>query len=29
MGQLLSIPLFLAGLCFIGYAVKHPLRRDG
>ncbi|HEX3708736.1 MAG TPA: prolipoprotein diacylglyceryl transferase [Pseudolabrys sp.] len=29
MGQLLSIPLFLAGLCFIGYAMKHPLRRDG
>ncbi|RDV04808.1 prolipoprotein diacylglyceryl transferase [Undibacter mobilis] len=26
MGQLLSIPLFLAGLCFIVYAVKHPLR---
>jgi phosphatidylglycerol:prolipoprotein diacylglycerol transferase len=28
MGQLLSIPLFLAGLCFIAYAVKHPLIRD-
>lgn len=26
MGQLLSIPLFLAGVCFIVYAVKHPLR---
>jgi phosphatidylglycerol:prolipoprotein diacylglycerol transferase len=27
MGQLLSIPLFLAGLCFIAYALKHkPLR---
>ncbi len=27
MGQLLSIPLFLAGLCFIIYALKHkPLR---
>ncbi|HWK93955.1 MAG TPA: prolipoprotein diacylglyceryl transferase [Pseudolabrys sp.] len=26
MGQLLSIPLFLAGLCFIVYAVKHPLQ---
>ncbi len=26
MGQLLSVPLFLAGLCFIGYAMKHPLR---
>ncbi len=24
MGQLLSIPLFLAGLCFIIYALKHP-----
>jgi phosphatidylglycerol:prolipoprotein diacylglycerol transferase len=24
MGQLLSIPLFLAGLAFIYYAVKHP-----
>ncbi len=29
MGQLLSIPLFLAGLCFIIYAVKHkPLRSE-
>ena len=28
MGQLLSVPLFLAGLCFIFYALKHPqLRR--
>jgi len=27
MGQLLSIPLFLAGLGFIVYALKHPLRR--
>jgi phosphatidylglycerol---prolipoprotein diacylglyceryl transferase len=27
MGQLLSIPLFIAGLCFIVYALKHkPLR---
>lgn len=26
MGQLLSIPLFLAGLCFIVYAMKHPLQ---
>ena len=25
MGQLLSIPLFIAGLCFIAYALKHPL----
>ena len=24
MGQLLSIPLFIAGLCFIAYALKHP-----
>ena len=24
MGQLLSIPLFIAGICFIVYAVKHP-----
>lgn len=24
MGQLLSIPLFLAGVCFIVYAMKHP-----
>ncbi len=29
MGQLLSIPLFLAGLCFIIYAVKRkPLRSE-
>ena len=28
MGMLLSIPLFLAGLCFILYAVKHPLVRS-
>jgi phosphatidylglycerol:prolipoprotein diacylglycerol transferase len=28
MGQLLSIPLFLDGLGFIAYAMKHePLRR--
>jgi phosphatidylglycerol:prolipoprotein diacylglycerol transferase len=27
MGQLLSIPLFLAGLGFIFYALKHPLQR--
>jgi phosphatidylglycerol:prolipoprotein diacylglycerol transferase len=28
MGQLLSVPLFLAGLCFIFYALRHPpLRR--
>jgi phosphatidylglycerol:prolipoprotein diacylglycerol transferase len=27
MGQLLSIPLFIAGICFIVYAVKHPLQR--
>ena len=27
MGQLLSIPLFLVGVGFIWYAVKHPLRR--
>src|SRR5476649_2924460 len=27
MGQLLSIPLFLAGLGFIVFALKHPLRR--
>ena len=26
MGQLLSIPLFVVGLCFIVYAMKHPLR---
>ena len=29
MGQLLSIPLFLTGLAFIAYALKHPtLRRE-
>jgi phosphatidylglycerol:prolipoprotein diacylglycerol transferase len=27
MGQLLSVPLFLAGLGFIAYALKHPLLR--
>ena len=27
MGQLLSIPLFIAGVCFIVYAIKHPLKR--
>src|SRR5450755_3872403 len=27
MGQLLSIPLFLIGVGFIAYALKHPLRR--
>jgi phosphatidylglycerol:prolipoprotein diacylglycerol transferase len=27
MGQLLSIPLFIAGVGFILYAVKHPLER--
>jgi prolipoprotein diacylglyceryltransferase len=26
MGQLLSIPLFLAGVGFIIYALKHPKR---
>jgi phosphatidylglycerol:prolipoprotein diacylglycerol transferase len=26
MGQLLSIPLFIVGVCFAVYAVKHPLR---
>jgi phosphatidylglycerol:prolipoprotein diacylglycerol transferase len=26
MGQLLSIPLFLAGIGFIVYALKHPTR---
>ncbi len=26
MGQLLSIPLFIAGLCFIAYALKYPRR---
>jgi phosphatidylglycerol:prolipoprotein diacylglycerol transferase len=24
MGQLLSIPLFIAGVCFVVYALKHP-----
>jgi phosphatidylglycerol:prolipoprotein diacylglycerol transferase len=28
MGMLLSIPLFIAGLCFIFYALKHPLARE-
>ena len=28
MGMLLSIPLFLTGLGFIFYAVKHPLARE-
>jgi phosphatidylglycerol:prolipoprotein diacylglycerol transferase len=28
MGQLLSIPLFLAGVWFIIYAIKHPLKRS-
>jgi phosphatidylglycerol---prolipoprotein diacylglyceryl transferase len=28
MGQLLSIPLFLAGVGFIIYALKHPLNRS-
>jgi phosphatidylglycerol:prolipoprotein diacylglycerol transferase len=26
MGQLLSIPLFIAGVCFIAYALKQPSR---
>ena len=26
MGQLLSIPLFIAGLAFVAYAMKHPAR---
>jgi prolipoprotein diacylglyceryltransferase len=26
MGQVLSIPLFLAGIGFIVYALKHPTR---
>jgi phosphatidylglycerol---prolipoprotein diacylglyceryl transferase len=26
MGMLLSIPLFLAGVCFVVYAVRHPAR---
>jgi prolipoprotein diacylglyceryltransferase len=29
MGQLLSIPLFLVGVGFILYALKHPLVRRG
>ncbi len=28
MGQLLSIPLFLAGVGFIVYAMRHPLRAE-
>jgi phosphatidylglycerol:prolipoprotein diacylglycerol transferase len=28
MGMLLSIPLFLAGLGFIAYAVRHPPLRS-
>ena len=28
MGQLLSVPLFLAGVGFIVYALKHPLQRS-
>jgi phosphatidylglycerol:prolipoprotein diacylglycerol transferase len=28
MGQLLSVPLFLAGIGFIIYALKRPLRRQ-
>jgi len=28
MGQLLSVPLFLAGIGFIVYALKHPLQRN-
>jgi phosphatidylglycerol:prolipoprotein diacylglycerol transferase len=28
MGQLLSVPLFLAGLCFIFYALKHQSLRS-
>ena len=28
MGQLLSIPLFIAGLCFIAYALKRPLLKS-
>ncbi|MFA6264974.1 MAG: prolipoprotein diacylglyceryl transferase [Pseudolabrys sp.] len=27
MGQLLSIPLFIVGVCFIVYAQKHPLQQ--
>ena len=29
MGQLLSVPLFLAGVCFIVYALKQPPLRRG
>jgi phosphatidylglycerol:prolipoprotein diacylglycerol transferase len=28
MGQLLSVPLFLAGMAFIVYAMKHPPLRS-
>jgi hypothetical protein len=28
MGQLLSVPLFLAGIGFIAYALKHPPLRS-
>ena len=28
MGQLLSLPLFLAGVGFILYALKHPLQQS-
>jgi len=27
MGQLLSIPLFIAGVCFLVYALKHPAKQ--
>jgi prolipoprotein diacylglyceryltransferase len=27
MGQLLSVPLLLAGLAFIAYALRHPRAR--
>jgi phosphatidylglycerol:prolipoprotein diacylglycerol transferase len=27
MGQLLSIPLFIAGVCFVVYALKHPAKQ--
>ncbi|HEX5508327.1 MAG TPA: prolipoprotein diacylglyceryl transferase [Pseudolabrys sp.] len=27
MGQILSVPLLLAGLCFIAYSVRHPRTR--
>jgi len=29
MGQLLSIPLFIAGVCFVVYALRHPARQPG